>query len=76
MEEFKKVLAAEKDRRYKLIYSLGMGSGLRISEIIGYRGMSRKKNTKTLEIVEKEVVIPKPASSMQPNTPCTVPRSL
>jgi len=37
MSEFKKVLAAEKDRRYKLAYCLAMGSGLRISEIIGYK---------------------------------------
>lgn len=35
MDEFKKILLAEKDRRYKLIYSLGMGSGLRLSEIVG-----------------------------------------
>lgn len=35
MDEFKKIIAAEKDKRYKLIYSLGMGSGLRLSEIVG-----------------------------------------
>ena len=36
IEEFKKLLAAEKDKKYKLIYVLGFGSGLRISEILGY----------------------------------------
>ena len=36
IEEFKKILAAEKDKSFKLAYVLGFGSGLRISEIIGY----------------------------------------
>lgn len=35
LEDFKKILKAEKDRRYKLMYVLAFGSGLRISEIIG-----------------------------------------
>jgi len=34
--EFRKVLLAEKDKRFKLAYALGFGSGLRISEVIGY----------------------------------------
>jgi len=37
MEEFKKILKEEKDKRFKLAYCLGMGSGLRISEIIGLK---------------------------------------
>lgn len=59
MEEFKKILAAEKDRRYKLIYVLAMGSGLRISEILGYKGESKKKDKKTGEIIIKKVDIPR-----------------
>jgi len=59
MEEFKRILAAEKDKRYKLIYVLGMGSGLRISEIVGYKGKSRKKNKKNGEIIESDVLIPR-----------------
>jgi len=35
IEEFKKILKAEKDKKYKLIYALAFGSGLRISEIVG-----------------------------------------
>lgn len=35
IEEFKKVLKAEKDPKFKLAYALGFGSGLRISEIVG-----------------------------------------
>lgn len=35
IEEFKKVLKSEKDRKYKLAYVLAFGSGLRISEILG-----------------------------------------
>lgn len=64
MEEFKKVLAAEKDRRYKLIYCLAMGSGLRISEILGYKGKSRKKDKKTGKITEVDVVIPRLEKNM------------
>ena len=58
IEEFKKIVAAEKDKRYKLIYVLAFGSGLRISEILGYRGMSIRKN-KQLEVIKKEVNIPR-----------------
>ena len=39
LEEFKNLLVAEKDRKFKLAYSLGFGSGLRISEIVGYQGI-------------------------------------
>ena len=35
IEEFKKVLKAEPDKKLKLAYVLGFGSGLRISEIAG-----------------------------------------
>lgn len=34
-EEFRKLLKAEKDNRFKLVYVLAFGSGLRISEIVG-----------------------------------------
>ena len=37
IEEFKKVLKAELDKKFKLAYSLGMGSGLRMGEIVGLR---------------------------------------
>lgn len=36
-DEFKKIYKAEKDKSMKLCYLLGFGSGLRISEIIGYK---------------------------------------
>lgn len=52
MEEFKKILAAEKDRRYKLIYSLGMGSGLRLSEIVG----PAKNSNQNIKALTKEQV--------------------
>ena len=51
-EEFKKLYKAEKDPRQKLCILLGFGSGLRISEIVGYqRKTKRKKNKETGEIV-------------------------
>jgi integrase len=34
IEEFKKILNKEKDKKYKLAYVLGFGSGLRISEVL------------------------------------------
>lgn len=37
MEDFKKVLKAEKEKKFKLAYALGAGSGLRISEIVGLK---------------------------------------
>ena len=59
IEEFKKLLAAEKDRKFKLALVLAFGSGLRISEILGYKGISKKKDKKTREIIVKDVNIPK-----------------
>lgn len=43
LDEFKKLLKAEKDRRYKLAYVLAFGSGLRISEILGPAKNSNKE---------------------------------
>ena len=37
IDDFKKVLTAENDKRFKLAYVLAFGSGLRISEIVGYK---------------------------------------
>ena len=36
-EEFSKILKAEKKKEFKLAYLFAFGSGLRISEIIGYK---------------------------------------
>jgi integrase len=36
-DEFQKVYQVEKNKKYKLAYLLGFGSGLRLSEIIGYK---------------------------------------
>jgi len=60
-EEFKKLYSTEKDRRYKLCLLLGFGSGLRISEIIGYkRKFKRKmdKETKEINFIEDNSEIP------------------
>ena len=37
LEEFEKILKAEKKKEYKLAYVLGFGSGLRLSEIVGFK---------------------------------------
>ena len=44
-EEFEKLLKAEKKKEFKLAYLFGFGSGLRISEIIGYK----RKDGKAIE---------------------------
>jgi len=36
-EEFKKIIRAEKKKQYKLAYALAFGSGLRLSEVLGYK---------------------------------------
>jgi len=43
LEEFKKILRAESDKRFKLCYVLAFGSGLRISEIVGPSGNSNQE---------------------------------
>ena len=50
-EEFQKLYKAEKDKRMKLFILLAFGSGLRISEIVGYkRRTKRRMNRITKEI--------------------------
>jgi len=36
LEEFKMIMKAEQDKKLKLAYALAFGSGLRISEVVGY----------------------------------------
>lgn len=65
LEEFDKLMKAEKEQKYKLAYLLAYGSGLRISEIVGYKRKQRQrfnKETKQLEIF-KDVQEIKPLSS-------------
>lgn len=52
LEEFNKLLKAEKDKNYKLAYVLAFGSGLRISEIIGYT----KPNGEEIKPLQKEQI--------------------
>lgn len=47
-EEFEKILHAEKKKNFKLAYLLAFGSGLRISEIIGYK----RKDDKEIKALE------------------------
>lgn len=51
-EDFKKIYAAEKDKRARLAYLLGFGSGLRISEIVGYK---RKTGEEILPLMPEAV---------------------
>lgn len=54
IEEFKKVLKEEKDKKFKLAYVLGMGSGLRISEIVGLKEEISKCHNVPLNMVREK----------------------
>jgi len=51
-DEFKKLYAKEKDKKMKLCILLGFGSGLRISEIIGYKRKKKQKKNKETKVTE------------------------
>ncbi len=51
-EDFQKLYKATKDKELKLAISLGFGSGLRISEILGY---TRKDGTKIPPLSKEQV---------------------
>ncbi len=51
-EEFKRLYLAEKNKRMKLCILLGFGSGLRISEILGYK---RKDGTEIKQLTKEMV---------------------
>ena len=53
-EDFDKILSAEKDKKFKLAYALAFGSGLRISEIVGYKDI--KPLTKEQIDLEKHTI--------------------
>ncbi len=57
IEEFKKILAAEKDKSFKLAYVLGFGSGLRISEIIGYNENIKPLTKEKIDLEKHQVRI-------------------
>jgi len=44
-------------RQYRLAMLLGFEAGLRISEIVGYKGISRRTNKKTGEVVVSDIEI-------------------
>ncbi len=64
MEQGKKLIAKEKDKKFKFAYALALGSGLRLSEVFGYKGFSRRKNKETKEIIVKPIEI-KPITTEQ-----------
>jgi integrase len=51
-EEFSAILAAEKEKDYKLAYLFAYGSGLRLSEIIGYKRKTKQKFNKETNQLE------------------------
>ena len=48
----------ERINQYIIALILGFGAGMRISEIVGFKGKSKRKNKKTGEVIEKETIIP------------------
>jgi len=51
-EEFDRLLKAEKKREFKLAYLFAFGSGLRLSEIVGYK----RKDGKAIQSLTKEQI--------------------
>jgi len=67
IEEFEKIYKAEPDKIMKLCILLGFGSGLRISEIIGYQRKSKRRKDKTtgeIKFIPDESSIPSLTASM------------
>ena len=57
MEEGKKIIAAEKDKKYKLAFALALGSGLRISEVIGYYEKIKPLTTEQINLQKHQIAI-------------------
>jgi len=57
LNDFKKILAAEKDRKFKLAYALAFGSGLRISEIIGYKDRIKPLTREMVDLAKHQIRI-------------------
>jgi len=60
-EEFQQLYKAEKDKEMRLAMLLGFGSGLRISEIVGYKRLKRQKKNKDTgktEVFQDDTEIP------------------
>jgi integrase len=51
-DEFKKLYQVEKNKQLRLCILLGFGSGLRISEIVGYKRKLRRKTNKETKVIE------------------------
>jgi site-specific recombinase XerD len=54
-EEFERIFAAEKNKKFKLAYLLGFEAGLRISEVIGWKDKIKPLNQENIEKLEKEI---------------------
>ena len=52
MEDGKKIIAKETDKKFKLAFSLALGSGLRLNEVVGYKN---KYNALTKEQIDLKV---------------------
>jgi site-specific recombinase XerC len=57
LEEFERVLKEEKDKKFKLAYVLGFGSGLRISEIVGYKDIYKPLTKENINLDKHQIRI-------------------
>ena len=55
MEEGKKLISKEKDKRFKLAYALALGSGLRLSEVLGYKDRIKPLTQEQINLQEHTV---------------------
>ena len=57
LEEFEKILKAEKKKEFKLAYVLGFGSGLRISEIVGFKDKVPALTAQNIDLQKHQIRI-------------------
>ena len=57
IEEFKKLLTAEKEKEFKLTYALAMGSGLIISDIVGYKNLIKPLTKEQIDLEKHQIRI-------------------
>lgn len=57
IEEGKNLIAAEKNKEFKLAYALALGSGLRISEVLGYKGRIQPLTKEQIDLKTHQIRI-------------------
>jgi len=57
MDEGKRLIAKERDKKFKLAYVLALGSGLRLSEVLGYKDRIKPLSKEQVNLQEHTIRI-------------------